>query len=223
MLEGFAAVAFAMRVSTPPVAAGWLSGRCLGDGLLEPRCQFGVDLGYTAKGRIIWAVFAPTAGYHKGSLGGLYGGATAEATVGAGIGANVLFGGTSGSIHLQPVSVSGQIGLNIAATGTYGALPLTLANGSATGFGLHPCNRGQQRAPVTVIAHFGGFGGRSARGCSEHFGHGLTAAEVDYLIAQEWACTAHDVLWRRTKLGLHFSSDQAGRLEQYISERTALA
>jgi len=80
--------------------------------------KFGVDLGYTAKGRIIWAVFAPTAGYHKGSLGGLYGGATAEATVGAGVGANVLFGGTSGSIHLQPVSVSGQLGLNIAATGT---------------------------------------------------------------------------------------------------------
>ncbi|TPP11671.1 DUF992 domain-containing protein [Rhizobium glycinendophyticum] len=80
--------------------------------------KFGVDLGYTAKGRIIWAVFAPTAGYHKGSLGGLYGGATAEATIGAGVGANVLFGGTSGSIHLQPVSVTGQLGLNIAATGT---------------------------------------------------------------------------------------------------------
>lgn len=80
--------------------------------------KFGVDLGYTAKGRIVWAVFAPTAGYHKGSLGGLYGGASAEATVGAGVGANVLFGGTEGSIHLQPVSVSGQLGLNVAATGT---------------------------------------------------------------------------------------------------------
>ncbi|WP_377274794.1 DUF992 domain-containing protein [Rhizobium sp. R86522] len=80
--------------------------------------KFGVDLGFTTQSRVIWAVFAPTAGYHKGSLGGLYGGATAEATVGAGIGANVLFGGTSGSIHLQPVSISGQIGLNIAATGT---------------------------------------------------------------------------------------------------------
>lgn len=80
--------------------------------------KFGVDLGYTAKGRIVWAVFAPTAGYHKGSLGGLYGGASAEATLGAGVGANVLFGGTEGSIHLQPISVSGQLGLNIAATGT---------------------------------------------------------------------------------------------------------
>ena len=80
--------------------------------------KLGVDLGFTTRSRVVWAVFAPTAGYHKGSLGGLYGGATAEATIGAGIGANVLFGGTSGSIHLQPVSVSGQIGLNIAATGT---------------------------------------------------------------------------------------------------------
>ena len=57
----------------------------------------------------------------------------------------------------------------------------------------------------------------------EHFGHGLTAAEVDYLIDQEWARSAEDILWRRTKLGLHFSSDQTGRLEQYISERTAQA
>jgi hypothetical protein len=38
----------------------------------------GVDLGFTTQGRIVWAVFAPTAGYHQGSLGGLYQGATAE-------------------------------------------------------------------------------------------------------------------------------------------------
>ena len=80
--------------------------------------KMGVDLGFTTQGRIVWAVFAPTAGYHQGSLGGLYQGATAEATVGVGIGTNVLIGGTSGSIHLQTVSISGQIGLNLAATGT---------------------------------------------------------------------------------------------------------
>ena len=55
------------------------------------------------------------------------------------------------------------------------------------------------------------------------FGHGLTAAEVDYLITREWARTAQDVLWRRTKLGLHFSADETARLEHYISERTASA
>jgi hypothetical protein len=59
-------------------------------------------------------------------LSGLYQGATAEATVGAGIGANVLFGGTSGSIHLQVVSVTGQLGLNVAATGT--SMTLTSLN-----------------------------------------------------------------------------------------------
>ena len=40
------------------------------------------------------------------------------------------------------------------------------------------------------------------------YGHGLTEREVSYLIEQEWARSADDVLWRRTKLGLHFSSEQ---------------
>jgi glycerol-3-phosphate dehydrogenase len=55
------------------------------------------------------------------------------------------------------------------------------------------------------------------------FGHGLTAAEVDYLIAEEWAACAEDVLWRRTKLGLHFTPEEAARLQAYITERTSLA
>lgn len=80
--------------------------------------KLGIDLGYTAEGRLVWAVFAPTAGYHRGSLGGVYYGASAEATLGAGIAANVLLGGTKGSIQLQPLSVAGQLGLNVAATGT---------------------------------------------------------------------------------------------------------
>lgn len=80
--------------------------------------KLGVDVGFTSGGRLIWAVFAPTGGYHAGSLAGVYEGATVEATLGAGIGANALVGGTSGSINLQVLSVSGQIGLNLAATGT---------------------------------------------------------------------------------------------------------
>ena len=54
----------------------------------------------------------------------------------------------------------------------------------------------------------------------EDFGHGLTAAEVDYLMAEEWARTPEDVLWRRTKLGLHFTPDETARLAAYMSERT---
>lgn len=80
--------------------------------------KVGVDLGFTTRSRMVWAVFAPTAGYHHGSLGGLYQGASAEATAGIGVGANIMYGGTKGSIQLQPVSLTGQIGLNVAATGT---------------------------------------------------------------------------------------------------------
>lgn len=80
--------------------------------------KMGVDVGFTTQGRLVWAVLAPTAGYHRGSLAGLYKGITAEATVGAGVGANVLVGGTAGSIQLQTISVTGQWGLNLAATGT---------------------------------------------------------------------------------------------------------
>ena len=76
--------------------------------------KFGLDLGATAGGEMIWAVYAPTT-RKFGALAGNYGGATAEATVGAGLGANVLVGGSDRAIALQPVSVQGQAGLNVAA------------------------------------------------------------------------------------------------------------
>ncbi len=63
---------------------------------------------------IFWAVVAPTADLDRGALAGNYIGATAEATIGVGLGANVLIGGGN-SVALQPVSISGQQGLNIAA------------------------------------------------------------------------------------------------------------
>jgi len=76
--------------------------------------KFGLDLGATAGGEMIWAVYAPTT-RKFGALAGDYGGATAEATVGAGLGANVLVGGSDRTVALQPVSVQGQAGLNVAA------------------------------------------------------------------------------------------------------------
>ena len=57
----------------------------------------------------------------------------------------------------------------------------------------------------------------------ESFGHGLSAAEVNYLITQEWARDAEDVLWRRTKLGLHFTPEETARLARYIAERTSVS
>jgi hypothetical protein len=68
--------------------------------------NFGLDLGVTAGGEMIWAVFAPT-NRRFGALAGHYGGASAEATVGAGSGANVLVGGSNRTVTLQPVSVQG--------------------------------------------------------------------------------------------------------------------
>ena len=63
---------------------------------------------------MIWSVFAPSGWVSRGALAGIYAGATAEATVGAGLGANVLVGGSDRSIALQPLSVQGQAGLNVA-------------------------------------------------------------------------------------------------------------
>ena len=62
---------------------------------------------------------------------------------------------------------------------------------------------------------------RSLGDLGTHFGHGLTAAETDYLIASEWARSSEDVLWRRTKLGLHFDAAQAEALADYIAIRIA--
>lgn len=75
--------------------------------------KFGLDLGATAGGEMVWAVFAPT-DRRFDALAGNYGGASAEATVGAGIGANVLVGGSNRTVSLQPLSVQGQAGLNLA-------------------------------------------------------------------------------------------------------------
>lgn len=77
--------------------------------------KFGVDIGYTAAGVIAWAVVAPTSNVGKGALAGGYGGVTGGAAVGVGASANVLVGGSQRSISLQPVSISGMAGLNVAA------------------------------------------------------------------------------------------------------------
>jgi hypothetical protein len=60
-------------------------------------------------------VLAPTTKLPRRSLSGTYGGVGAEATLGLGVGANALVGGSSGGIILQPLSVQAQQGLNVAA------------------------------------------------------------------------------------------------------------
>jgi hypothetical protein len=75
--------------------------------------KFGLDIGATQRGVITWAVLSE-GNLARGSLAGSYVGATAEATVGAGLGANILVGGNNRTVALQPLSVSGQTGLNFA-------------------------------------------------------------------------------------------------------------
>ncbi|MBM2576261.1 glycerol-3-phosphate dehydrogenase [Jannaschia sp. Os4] len=57
----------------------------------------------------------------------------------------------------------------------------------------------------------------------EAFGAGLTAREVEWQVEREWARTAEDVLWRRTKLGLRIDDDGRARLERFLAEATAEA
>ena len=77
--------------------------------------KFGVDIGYTRAGVMLWAVFAPSSTIKPGALAGQYAGATAGATVGVGAGVNALIGGLKHSVALQPVSIEGNTGINIAA------------------------------------------------------------------------------------------------------------
>jgi hypothetical protein len=76
--------------------------------------QFGIALGAVQQGQLVWGVIAPASGFPRGALAGTYTGVGAQATAGAGLGANVLVGGTGRAFSLQPVSIQGQTGLNIA-------------------------------------------------------------------------------------------------------------
>jgi hypothetical protein len=77
--------------------------------------RYGVDLGFTEQTRLSWAVNAPNRRIGRGELSGNYGGVGANASVGVGFGGNFLVGGPANSYALQPISVQGQTGLNVAA------------------------------------------------------------------------------------------------------------
>jgi hypothetical protein len=91
--------------------------------------KFGVDIGYVSNAVVVWSVVAPTADMAPGALAGQYVGATGGASVGIGVGANVLFGGSDRSITLQPVSFEGSEGLNVAAG--IGSIGLTFQGATA--------------------------------------------------------------------------------------------
>lgn len=77
--------------------------------------RFGVDLGFTQQTKFAWAAYGPTHEIGRGGLAGRYGGVGANASVGVGFGGNFLLGGNGNAYVLQPVSLQGQTGLNVAA------------------------------------------------------------------------------------------------------------
>jgi len=77
--------------------------------------KFGADIGYSKAAVMVWAVWAPTSDVRPGALAGGYGGVTGGASVGVGAGANVLLGGSNKTFSLQPLSIEGTVGLNVAA------------------------------------------------------------------------------------------------------------
>jgi hypothetical protein len=76
--------------------------------------KVGLDVGVKGASTLIWSVLGSTSGYPHGALAGQYGGVSADASVGVGGGANALVGGSNKSVVLQPLSVQGQTGLNLA-------------------------------------------------------------------------------------------------------------
>jgi hypothetical protein len=77
--------------------------------------RYGVDLGFTSNGLLKWGVLATGFdAYGPGSLSGQYAGVGAEVTAALGVGTNVLGKKSTRDFVLQPVSVQGQTGLNVA-------------------------------------------------------------------------------------------------------------
>jgi hypothetical protein len=88
--------------------------------------KIGIDIGFQRSGVIVWAVLSPGLTNGPGSLSGNYVGLSAEVAAGLGAGANALIGGNK--VVLQPVSVSGNIGINLAAG--IGNISLTYVGGA---------------------------------------------------------------------------------------------
>ena len=76
--------------------------------------RIGLDVGFRAGGAMAWAVFAPTLGLPHGALRGHYVGASGDASLGLGAGGKLLVGGSHKTISLQPLALSGQVGVNLA-------------------------------------------------------------------------------------------------------------
>jgi len=76
--------------------------------------RWGLDVGVTGPNVLVWSVFAPSRGVRQGDLDGNYAGVSGSVALGLGLAGNVLVGGSNRTIALQPVSIEGQAGVNLA-------------------------------------------------------------------------------------------------------------
>lgn len=77
--------------------------------------EVGIALGATTQGILVWSVVSDQKSVPNGALAGKYKGLSADASVGLGLGENILLGGSNQAFMLQPTSYEGQVGLNLAA------------------------------------------------------------------------------------------------------------
>lgn len=104
--------------------------------------RFGLDLGFTQTTTVQYVAYAPTARIPAGALAGSYNGVGTNASVGVGFGGSFLVGGAANSISLQPISIQGQTGLNVAS----GIVQLDLeATGPVSGHRYHKRHRRHHR------------------------------------------------------------------------------
>lgn len=76
--------------------------------------RFGLDVGVTGRNGLLWSVLAPTRAPRPDALNGTYVGVSGSVAVGLGVAGNALVGGSNRTIALQPLSVEGQTGVNLA-------------------------------------------------------------------------------------------------------------
>ncbi|MFV0280974.1 MAG: glycerol-3-phosphate dehydrogenase [Rhodoblastus sp.] len=141
-----------------------------------------------------------------------------------------IFGGKITTYRRLAETVLEKIGARIGARGkawtAFAPLPGgEFENGDLAGFTRDLMQRKPFLPPALAARLARSYGTRAldllgaARGMDDlgrDFGAGLTAAEIDYLVAREWAQTAQDILWRRTKLGLHGALEATERIEAYL-------
>lgn len=89
-------------------------GKTVGESYQGAITRLGLDIGFSGGGRLMWGVRAPTTEFGSRALAGSYVGASGDIALVGGVGVNALVGGSNRTISLQPLSMKGQVGANLA-------------------------------------------------------------------------------------------------------------